>query len=58
MNGTSYYLRGEMNGWDGIEAKYQFKLVNNIPTLVCELSYTTSFKVASSDWKNEWNYKL
>ena len=56
VNGTSYYLRGEMNGWDGIEAKYQFKLVNNIPTLVCELSYTTSFKVASSDWKNEWNY--
>ena len=56
VNGTSYYLRGEMNGWDGIEAKYQFKLVNNIPTLVCELSHTTSFKVASSDWKNEWNY--
>lgn len=53
---SAYYLRGDMNSWNGIEKKYQFKLEENIPTLICELSSTQAFKIASADWKTEWNF--
>ncbi|MDE7106661.1 MAG: CotH kinase family protein, partial [Anaeroplasmataceae bacterium] len=54
---TSYYLRGEMNGWDGIEKKYNLKLENGIPTLLIRLEANQAFKVADSSWGSEFNYE-
>ncbi|MCM1131440.1 MAG: CotH kinase family protein [Roseburia sp.] len=54
---TSYYFRGEVNGWDGIEKKYNLKLLNGIPTLVIRLEANQAFKVADSIWGSEFNYE-
>ncbi|MDE6655364.1 MAG: CotH kinase family protein, partial [Anaeroplasmataceae bacterium] len=54
---TSYYLRGEMNGWAGIEGKYNLKLENGVPTLLIRLEANQKFKIADSSWSSEFNYE-
>lgn len=54
---TSYYFRGEMNGWNGIEKKYNLKLVNGVPTFLIHLEANQAFKIADSSWTLEFNYE-
>ncbi|MDE7384127.1 MAG: hypothetical protein K2M84_00035, partial [Anaeroplasmataceae bacterium] len=54
---TSYYLRGEMNGWAGIEGKYNLKFENGVPTLLIRLEANQKFKIADSSWSSEFNYE-
>ncbi|MDE6407633.1 MAG: CotH kinase family protein [Anaeroplasmataceae bacterium] len=54
---SNYYLRGEMNGWDGIEKKYNLKFENGVPTITIHLEENQKFKVADSSWSSEFNYE-
>ncbi len=56
INYSSYYLRGDMNDWNGIESSYQLRMIAGIPTIEIFLEANQSFKIASRDWKTEWNY--
>lgn len=51
-----YYLRGQMNDWDGITEKYCLKMMNGIPFIEVELHQGEEFKIADSGWKRELNY--
>lgn len=51
-----YYLRGEMNGWNGITKEFNLKFENGIPTLLIHLETSQAFKVADARWESEFNY--
>ncbi len=52
-----YYFRGTNNNWNGIENDYCLKIINNVPTIIIYLEKNQQFKIASSDWAFELNYK-
>ncbi len=53
---SEYYLRGEMNGWNGIEQEYCLKIVDGILTLEIYLPENQAFKIADPNWNKEFNY--
>lgn len=53
---SKYYLRGQMNNWDGITEEYNLKVINGIPTIEIYLNKNQSFKIASDDWSLCFEY--
>lgn len=53
---SNYYLRGQMNGWNGLTKEFCLKLIDGKPTLEIYLEENVPFKIADSNWQNEFNY--
>lgn len=56
VNYSNFYLRGQMNDWNGIEVGYCLKFVDDIPTIEVVLNQGQEFKIADSSWSKELNY--
>lgn len=53
---STYYLRGQMNGWNGVTKEFCLKLIDDKPTLEIYLEENVPFKIADNNWQNEFNY--
>ena len=53
---SSFYLRCQMNDWNGISKEYCLKILNGVPSLEIYLEANQPFKIADSSWNKEFNY--
>lgn len=53
---SNFYLRGQLNGWNGIDKEYCLKIIDGVPTLEIYLEANQPFKIADSNWNHEFNY--